>query len=48
MTLTTPSPISQDEFNNILWKTCDKFRGTVDPSQYKNCILVMLIVKHIQ
>jgi type I restriction enzyme M protein len=43
----TLSPISQDEINNILWKACDTFRGTVDPSEYKNYILVMLFVKYI-
>jgi type I restriction enzyme M protein len=44
---TLPAPISQDEINNILWKACDTFRGTVDPSQYKDYILVMLFVKYI-
>ncbi len=43
----TLSPISQEEINNILWKACDTFRGTVDPSEYKNYILVMLFVKYI-
>ncbi len=47
MSITTSSPISQDEINNILWKACDTFRGTVDPSEYKNYILVMLFVKYI-
>lgn len=46
MTQVTPH-ISQDEINNILWKACDTFRGTVDPSEYKNYILVMLFVKYI-
>ena len=46
--MTTPSSqISQDEINAILWKACDTFRGTVDPSEYKNYILVMLFVKYI-
>lgn len=45
--LTAPAPISQDEINSILWKACDTFRGTVDPSEYKNYILVMLFVKYI-
>lgn len=39
--------INQDEINSILWKACDTFRGTIDPSEYKNYILVMLFVKYI-
>lgn len=45
--MNNPIPISQDEINAILWKACDTFRGTVDPSEYKNYILVMLFVKYI-
>ena len=41
------NPISPTEINSILWKACDTFRGTVDPSEYKNYILVMLFVKYI-
>ena len=40
-------PINQSEINGILWKACDTFRGTIDPSEYKNYILVMLFVKYI-
>ena len=45
--MTTPTTISQEEINAILWKACDTFRGTVDPSEYKNYILVMLFVKYV-
>lgn len=47
MNIAITDTISQDEINNILWKACDTFRGTVDPSEYKNYILVMLFVKYI-
>jgi type I restriction enzyme M protein len=39
--------ISQDEINAILWRACDSFRGTVDPTEYKDYILTMLFVKFI-
>ena len=42
-----PGSINQAEINDILWRACDTFRGTVDPAEYKNYILVMLFVKYI-
>lgn len=39
--------ISQQEINDVLWKACDSFRGTVDATEYKDYILTMLFVKYI-
>jgi type I restriction enzyme M protein len=39
--------VSQSEINGIVWKACDTFRGVIDPSDYKNYILVMLFVKYL-
>jgi type I restriction enzyme M protein len=41
------SQITQQEINDILWKACDSFRGTVDSTEYKDYILTMLFVKYI-
>lgn len=42
------SPIvSQQEINDTLWSACDTFRGTLDPSQYKDYLLVMLFLKYV-
>jgi type I restriction enzyme M protein len=41
------SKVTQVEINGILWRACDTFRGAVDPSEYKNYILVMLFLKYI-
>lgn len=39
--------VTQEEINNIAWRACDTFRGTLDPAQYKDYILVMLFVKYM-
>ncbi|WP_299977088.1 type I restriction-modification system subunit M [uncultured Pseudoteredinibacter sp.] len=39
--------INQDEINKAVWAACDTFRGTVDPSIYKDFILTMLFLKYI-
>lgn len=39
--------INQDEINKAVWAACDTFRGTVDPSSYKDFILTMLFLKYI-
>ncbi|MEI8390241.1 MAG: type I restriction-modification system subunit M [bacterium] len=43
----TIEEVRQDEINNIAWKACDTFRGVVDPSEYKNYILVFLFIKYL-
>ncbi len=39
--------INQDEINKAVWSACDTFRGTVDPSIYKDFILTMLFLEYI-
>lgn len=39
--------IKTSEINKTVWNACDTFRGVIDPSQYKDYILVMLFVKYI-
>src|SRR2546427_5221775 len=39
--------VSQAEINDIAWRACDTFRGTLDPTQYKDYILVMLFIKYM-
>jgi type I restriction enzyme M protein len=41
------SKIDQNQINEVVWRACDTFRGVVDPSEYKNYILVMLFVKYL-
>lgn len=37
----------QDKVNKTVWSACDTFRGTVDPSIYKDYVLTMLFVKYL-
>lgn len=39
--------INQSQINSAAWAACDTFRGIVDPSQYKDYILVILFLKYI-
>ncbi len=41
------TPITQDEINAAVWAACDTFRGTVDPSIYKDYVLTMLFLKYV-
>ena len=46
MAVATSKP-TQDEINSTLWQACDTFRGVVDPSEYKNYILVFMFLKYL-
>src|SRR5690625_2575556 len=41
------SKLKTSNINDTVWKACDTFRGVIDPSQYKDYILVMLFIKYI-
>ena len=38
---------TKETINNIVWKACDTFRGTMDSSEYKDYVLTMLFVKYL-
>src|SRR5688572_722307 len=43
-----PMPqVDQNEINNILWRACDSFRGTLEATDYKDYLLTMLFVKYV-
>lgn len=39
--------IKKSELYSSLWQSCDKLRGSMDASQYKDYVLVMLFIKYI-
>ena len=39
--------IKKSELYSSLWASCDKLRGAMDPSQYKDYVLVLLFVKYV-
>ncbi len=39
--------IKKSELYSTLWKSCDELRGAMDPSQYKDYVLVILFVKYV-
>ena len=38
---------TKETVENIVWKACDTFRGSIDSSAYKDYILSMLFVKYL-
>jgi len=43
----TMKKISQKDINDAVWKACDTFRGSIDPSIYKDYVLTMLFIKYL-
>ena len=39
--------IKKSELYSSLWASCDKLRGSMEPSEYKNYVLVLLFVKYV-
>ena len=39
--------LKKSELYSSIWEACDKLRGGMDASQYKNYVLVLLFVKYI-
>ncbi|EMS33168.1 Type I restriction-modification system, DNA-methyltransferase subunit M [Mariniradius saccharolyticus AK6] len=39
--------ITQKDINDAVWRACDTFRGSIDPSVYKDYVLTMLFVKYL-
>ncbi len=40
-------PIKKTDLYSSLWKTCDELRGSMDASQYKDYVLVLLFMKYV-
>ncbi len=39
--------IKKSELYSSLWASCDKLRGSMEPSQYKDYVLIFLFVKYV-
>lgn len=39
--------IKKSELYSSLWSSCDELRGSMDPSQYKDYVLVLLFIKYV-
>lgn len=39
--------VKKSELYSSLWASCDELRGSMDPSQYKDYVLVMLFMKYV-
>ena len=39
--------VKKSELYSALWRSCDKLRGGMDASQYKDYVLVLLFMKYV-
>lgn len=39
--------IKKSELYSSLWESCDQLRGSMDASQYKDYVLVLLFMKYV-
>ena len=39
--------LKKSELYSSLWSSCDELRGSMDASQYKDYVLVMLFIKYV-
>ena len=39
--------VKKSELYSSLWASCDELRGSMDASQYKDYVLVLMFVKYI-
>ena len=39
--------VKKSELYSTLWRSCDKLRGGMDASQYKDYVLVLLFMKYV-
>lgn len=37
----------QVSFEDALWSSCDKLRGTVEPAEYKHVVLSLIFLKFV-
>ena len=40
-------PVKKSQLYSSIWEGCDKLRGGMDASQYKDYVLVLLFVKYV-
>ena len=39
--------VKKSELYSILWEACNKLRGGVEPSRYKDYVLILLFFKYV-